>query len=83
MEAGSAVRMEAALRVLTTHCDLGKTATPEDEENVRWWAGNEALSPAEAATVVIQRELKHGLAVRSLTRPRECAGVVVASAGKI
>jgi hypothetical protein len=83
METGSTVRLEAALRVLTTHCDLGKTATPEDEENVRWWAGNEVLSPAEAATVVIHRELKHGLGVRSLTPACECAGLVGASAGKI
>ena len=83
MEAGSRVRMEAALRVLTTHCDLGKTVTPEDEENVRWWAGNEALSPTEAATVVIQREIKQGVAVRSLTPPCECAGLVGASAVKI
>lgn len=62
MEAGSAARMAAALRVLTTHCGLGTTATPEDEENVRWWAGDEALSLADAATVVIQRELERSLA---------------------
>jgi hypothetical protein len=62
MEAGSAVRMAAALRVLTTHCGLGTTATPEDEENVRWWAGDEALSLADAATVVIQRELERSFA---------------------
>jgi hypothetical protein len=58
MEAASTVRMQAALRVLSTHCQLGTTATPEDEENVRWWAGDETLSPPEAATVVVHRELQ-------------------------
>jgi hypothetical protein len=62
MEAGSAARMAAALRVLTTYCGLGTTATPEDEESVRWWAGDDALSLADAATVVIQRELERGFA---------------------
>lgn len=67
MEAGSMSRMETALRVLTTHCDLGKTATPEDEENVRGWAGDGELSPPEAATVVIRRELERGLRAKPLT----------------
>lgn len=62
MEADSTLRMQAALRVLSTHCRLGETATPEDVENVRWWADDETLSPAEAAAVIIWRELeeRHG-----------------------
>jgi hypothetical protein len=40
MEAGSSSRMQAALRVLWAHCKLGETVTPEDVENVRWWAGD-------------------------------------------
>jgi hypothetical protein len=58
METASTARMHAALRVLTTHCKLGDTATPEDVENVRWWAGDETLSPSEAAKTVVQRELQ-------------------------
>ena len=58
MEAGSSSRMQAALRVLSAHCKLGETATPEDVENVRWWAGDKALSPPKAATVIIWRELE-------------------------
>jgi len=65
MEAGSAVRMEVALRVLAAHCDLGRTATPEDEENVRRWAGDQALAPPEAAIVVIRRELGRDLVAGS------------------
>jgi hypothetical protein len=69
-ESGSTVRMLAALRVLGTHCKLGKTATPEDLENVRWWAGDETLSPPEAATIVIQRELqRNGTVTDRATRP--------------
>jgi hypothetical protein len=54
--------MQAALRVLSTHCKLAETATPEDVENVRWWAGDETLSLPEAAAVIIWRELeeRHG-----------------------
>jgi hypothetical protein len=66
MEADSTARLEAALRVLTTHCDLGKTATPDDEENVRRWAGDGALSPPEAATLVIRQELERGFGAQPL-----------------
>jgi hypothetical protein len=54
--------MQTALRVLSTHCKLGEMATPEDVENVRWWAGDATLSPAEAAAVIVWRELeeRHG-----------------------
>ena len=52
MEAGSSSRMQAALRVVWAHCKLGETVTPEDVENVRWWAGDKTLSPPEAATVI-------------------------------
>jgi hypothetical protein len=62
--------MQAALRVLTTHCKLGETATLEDVENVRWWAGDETLSPPEAATVVVRRELRRSHVVKSLTASR-------------
>ena len=62
METGSTARMHAALRVLATYCKLGNTATPEDVENVRWWAGDETLSPSEAATTVVQRELQRSRA---------------------
>jgi len=62
MEAGSTSRMQTALRVLSTHCKLGETATPEDVEKVRSWAGDETLSPADAAAVIVWRELeeRHG-----------------------
>lgn len=58
METASTVRMQVALRVLSTHCQLGTTSTPEDEENVRWWAGDQTLPPDEAATLVVRRELQ-------------------------
>jgi hypothetical protein len=67
METGSIARMQAALRVLTTHCKLGKTATSEDVENVCWWAGDKTLSPSEAANIVVQRELQRNRAAGSLT----------------
>jgi hypothetical protein len=67
MEMGSAVLLETALRVLTTYCDLGNTATAEDERNVRWWAGDAGLPAPDAAAVVIQRELERGLTPRSST----------------
>ena len=77
MEAGSTSRMQAALRVLSTHCKLGETATPEDVENVRSWAGDESLSPAEAAAVIVWRELEErhcGIvsAIEAATSPRGC-----------
>jgi hypothetical protein len=88
IEASSTVRLEVALRVLTTYCDLGKTATPEDEMNVRWWAGDEALSPPEAAAVVIRRELERDHAAGSVTAvetvPRwECVGAHTVGTGEI
>ena len=88
IEATSTVRLEVALRVLTTYCDLGKTATQEDEMNVRWWAGDEALSPPEAAAVVIRRELERDRAAGSLTAvetvsPCGCVSAYAVSTGKI
>jgi hypothetical protein len=75
MEAGSTSRMQTALRVLSTHCKLGETATPEDVEKVRSWAGDETLSPADAAAVIVWRELEErrdGIdrAVEAATSPR-------------
>jgi hypothetical protein len=71
MEAGSTSRMQTALRVLSTHSKLGEMATPEDVENVRSWAGDETLSPAEAAAVIVWRELeeRHG-GIEAATSPR-------------
>ena len=71
MEAGSTSRMQTALRVLSTHCKLGETATPEDVEKVRSWAGDETLSPADAAAVIVWRELEERRDGSMLSRLRQ------------
>ena len=53
----STARMLAALRVLTTFYKFGEMASREDIDNVRKWAGDETLSPTDAAVVVVRREL--------------------------
>ena len=53
----STARMLAALRVLTTFYKFGEMASLEDIDNVRKWAGDETLSPTDAAVVVVRREL--------------------------
>jgi len=67
---------------------ISPEATPEDEMNVRWWAGDEALSPPEAAAVVIRRELERDHAAGSLTAvetvsPCGCVSAYAVGTGQI
>ncbi len=57
MDTDNTSRILTALRVLTTFYEFGETATLEDMENVRRWAGDEELSPADAAVIVVRQEL--------------------------
>jgi hypothetical protein len=57
VDTSSTARMLTALRVLTTFYQFGETATLEDIDKVRGWAGDRTLSTPEAAAVVVRREL--------------------------
>jgi len=57
VDANSTARMLTALRVLTTFYRFSETATLEDIGNVLSWAGDQTLSPPDAAVVVVRREL--------------------------
>lgn len=60
MDPGNTARILTALRVLAAFYKLGQTATMEDIANVRRWAGDESLSPMDAAASVVRRELENG-----------------------